>query len=444
MVYYLLNIEKTGVFVKPIYYLFFATLPLFSDSLEELVSYATKKSTIIQLSQSEVALAKLKRKESSANRFGELNAMGSFTHYNIERTLAPLTPSVIGAGTPITTSKDIFSPGLSYSVALFTGFAQTREVEIDEIASSMADVKMKLTKEQLIYNIRTLYLSILSQQEIRKAQKAYQSALEKLTKQIAYEVKLGKKALIDLLKSKADLSAAKTKVQMSDSVIETLLATLSSIVGKEVTTLEPLEVVVEKGDYHISELFNIALSTGRMQMESLGVKKAEKMIAKSKSSRYPQINLSSYIGKNYGKDIKTDDIDDETLWQVGLNGKFNLIDFGKRSANIERAKIAKIKATLHKEQTLLDIKKELIDAVGKIRSSYSTYYGNQHAWDLSQKSEKIEQVRYKHAASTLNDLLLAKSKTLLVAAKVIESKYAYQKSIYYLDYILERGVEDEN
>jgi outer membrane protein TolC len=430
--------------VKPIYYLLFVTLPLFSDSLDDLVDFATKKSTTIQLSHAEMALAKLKRKESSASRFGELNAMGSFTHYNIERTLAPLTPSTIGSGTPITTSKDIFSPGLSYTLPLFTGFAQTREVEIDEIASIMANVKMHLTKEQLIYNIRALYLSILTQQEIRNAQQAYKSALTKLTKQIDYEVKLGKKAPIDLLKSEADLSAAETKVEMLDSAIKTMLATLSSIVGKEVTEVTPLKVVVQKDDYNITELYRVALETDRMQIESLGIKKAEKMIAKSKSSRYPQINLSSYIGKNYAKDIKTDDMDDETLWQVGLNGTLNLIDFGKRSASIEKAKVAKIKATLHKEQTLLNIKKELIEAVGNIKSSYSTYHGNQRALALSKKSEKIEQVRYRHAASTLNDLLLAKSKTLLVAAKVIESKYAYQKSIYYLDYILERGIKDED
>jgi hypothetical protein len=52
-------------------------------------------------------------------------------------------------------------------------------------------------------------------------------------------------------------------------------------------------------------------------------------------------------------------------------------------------------------------------------------------------------VRYKSDVATLNDFLLARGKTQLSLAKLIESKYNYQKSIYYMDYILERGSKDE-
>ena len=59
---------------------------------------------------------------------------------------------------------------------------------------------------------------------------------------------------------------------------------------------------------------------------------------------------------------------------------------------------------------------------------------------LSKKSEIIEKVRYENDAATLNDLLLAKGKRQLADARLIESKYNYKKSIYYLDYLLERGM----
>jgi len=60
---------------------------------------------------------------------------------------------------------------------------------------------------------------------------------------------------------------------------------------------------------------------------------------------------------------------------------------------------------------------------------------------LAKKSEKIEKVRYNNGVSTINDLLYAKSQTHLASAKLIESKYNYQKGKFYMDYLLERGVK---
>ena len=145
-------------------------------------------------------MAQTKREESRVQQYGSLDLIGDYTHYNTPRTLMPLTPALISSGNPVATTQDLFSTGITYNVPLFTGFAQTRQIEIDDIAKQMSTAKASLTKEQLIYNIRSLYLSVLAQEEIVMAQRSYTHALKKLTKQIAYEVKIGKKAKIDLFK----------------------------------------------------------------------------------------------------------------------------------------------------------------------------------------------------------------------------------------------------
>jgi len=60
---------------------------------------------------------------------------------------------------------------------------------------------------------------------------------------------------------------------------------------------------------------------------------------------------------------------------------------------------------------------------------------------LSRKTQRIEKERYESGVSTINDFLLSIAQKELARAKTIQSKYNYQKSIYYLDYILERGVK---
>ena len=414
---------------------------LWSETLSGLIAYANKHSTTLQQTQAQLNLAQLSRDASSASQFGELNVVGDYNHYNIERTLAPLVPSSIASGSPITTSKDIFSAGLKYTVPLFTGFAQTRQVEIDQIATQMYHAKLKLSQEQLVYNIRSLYLGVLTQKEILRAQNKYTHALAKLSKQISYEVKLGKKAEIDKLKAQADLQMAKTQESMLLSNIETTKATLAALVGRSIGKLNPLSIKVTKPRYSVNRLYAKASRLAKIEVEEMALKKADKQISKSKSASLPQVNLAAYAGKNYGQDLATDNWDNETLWQVGVNVSYNLVDFGKRDIATQKAKIAKMQAGFKKEQTLLDLKKLLTQAVEQVKQSYATYLGNQSQLRLSKKASKIEQVRYDNDASTLNDLLLAKGKVWLTQAKVIEAKYAYQKNKYTIEYLMEQGVK---
>jgi len=427
--------------MRQLFLLLFLLVSMYADTLNGLIGYANKHSTIVKQNQAQLTLSELKRKESRVQQFGEFNLVGDYTHYNIERTLAPLVPSSISSGAPITTSKDIYTAGVRYAVPLFTGFAQTRQVEIDNISKQMSQASLKLTKEQLAFNIRSLYLSVLAQQEIHKAQHIYRKALQKLSKQIAYEVKVGKKAKIDLLKARSDVQSAQTQEDILASNIEATKASLSALVGKHVGRLRPIKIKVKKPHYSINKLYAKAMYLSKVEVENMALKKADKMIDKSRASSLPQVNLSGYAGKNYGKDISTNSWDNEDIWQVGVNVSYNLVDFGKRNIATQQAKIAKMKAGFKKEQTLLDLKKLLTQGVEKVKQSYTQYLGNNTQYRLSKKAQDIEQVRYNNDASTLNDLLLAKGKTWLAQAKVIESKYNYQKSKFYIDYLMERGAK---
>ena len=425
--------------MKYIFSFILVTTVLLGSNLDELIEYSVKNSTIIKQSEIEQELSKLKKQESKVTQYGEVNIVGDITHYNEPRTLAPLTPAVMASGLPITTTKDIFSLGLSYSVPLFTGYAQTIQIEMDEISKSVSAVKLKLTKEQLIYNIRSLYISILTQKEILKAQQEYSNALFDLKKQIQNEVKFGKKADIDLLKSKADLQSSKTKETILKSNIEILKASLSSLVGKSIKKVDGIDIQIKEPNFEIVNLYKNIVNLSKVKIDDMSIQKAEKVISKSKSSKLPQINLNSYIGRNYGNDIGVNGWDDETIVQVGLSIRYSLFDFGKRDIGVQKAEISKIEAKLKKEQTLLDLKRDILEATQKVKQSYANYSGNKIELELTKKSEKIENVRYKNGVSTLNDLLLAKSKTEFALSKMIQSKYDYQKNIYYLDYVLEKG-----
>ena len=428
--------------MKRLAYLFVLSIGLLSaETMQSLITYGLRHSPMIQVSKAQSALSQLSRQASKAAQYGELNLVGDYTHYNIERTLAPLPPSAMASGTPVTTSKDIFSLGLSYAIPLFTGGAQTRQIEIDQIASTMSEGSIKLSKAQLIYNIRTLYLSILSLKEILYAQRVHTQALQSLEKQIAKEVAVGRKASIEQYKSQADIAASSTQEEILSANIQITKATLGALIGKSVGRISPLKFSVKKPRYSTKRLLKKVSSLTRLKLEHLQTQKAQKMIQKAEAASMPQITLNAYAGKNFGEDIHSDDWDSEEIWQIGIKGQYNLVDFGKRAINEEKARVAMLQTQIHLQQVTLDIKKQLLQAIQKIKQSFSEYRGNRAQYRLSKKSVEIEKVRYTNGASTLNDLLLAQSKVQFAKAKVIQSRYDYKKNRYYLDYILEKGIK---
>ena len=420
---------------------------VFGTTLDGLIKYAMKNSTVVKQSKAQIELAKASREENSAAQYGAIDLVGSYTRFNLPRTLIPLTPATIAVDPKsVATTKNLFGTGVMYTVPLFTGFAQTRQIEMDSISTRLSQSKLLLTKEQLAFNVSSLYLSILALQEMNAAQYKQVKALEKLKSNIANEVKFGKKAQIDLLKAESDLYGNISYLEVIKGNIAITKASLASLVGKShIGSIKPIKVTVKKPNYSINRLLSKASTLSKMTIAELNIKKSTKGIEKSKSSTLPQVSLNSYYGYNYGENDSSNfypgEFNSENSWQVGVDAKWRLTDFGKSNATTQKAKIARMQAIFEKEQTLLDLRKSLVEALESMKKEYANYKANLKQFALSKKSEKIEKVRYESGVSTINDLLFATSQRHLASAKLIESKYNYQKGKFYMDYLLERGVK---
>ncbi len=417
---------------------------LHAHTLQGLITTGLNNAHTLKLSNNQVKLADIEYKESLAKRYGSLDLSTDLTHYNVARTLAPLTPSVIGSQTPVTTTKDLLSAGVLYTLPLFTGFAQTQDIAINKLSKNIALMRARLNKEQLIYNIKTLYLAILAQQEGLQAQRRYTHALQKLVQSIDYEVKLGKKATLDLLKIQSDLESSRSKETLFETTLAITKASLASLVGiRELRTISPIAIKLKKPHYNLQTLLQDSANLAKIKLEDTAIIKANHAIKKSKASTLPQVNLVGYAGKNYGEDEALGDMDSETLWQVGVNVKWNIVDFGRSKLAQEKAKIAKMNALDQKEQTLLELKKLLIEGLETIKLHHQTYRQYLAQRTLLTKAQEIEQIRYHQGVATINDLLLVKAEGHLVQARLIQSKYDYQKSIYFIQYIMESGAKYE-
>jgi len=421
-------------------------LPLWGTSLNDVSDYALRHSTIIQHSKANIEYNRLKHKQVSASKFGEIDLVGNYTHYNHPRTLAPMTPADMATDPQgVATTKDMFTTGITYSVPLFTGFAMTQDIEMANLSLAMAKSKLSLSKEQLVYNVRSLYMSVLSLYELASAQNSHIKALKSLERSVKESVKLGKRASVDLLKVQRDLYDAISILEDIKANTKKTIATLEALSGMEhISKLDRVSIHITKPHYSISKLLSQAMKSNKVKISKYNLKKASKMIQKSQAQYYPTVSLDSYYGYSYGENDPTNprsgEWADEKNYQVAINAKWKLYDFGKRDASVQQAHISQLQAQLDNKQTLLDLKKSIIQAREDIKKAYAKYVASLKQYKLAKKSLKIENAKYKSGASSIDELLYTKAQTMLSRAKLIQSKYDYQKAKYFMDYVLENGL----
>jgi len=410
---------------------------IFSTTLQELIDIGIKNSAILEKTNLQIELIQAKKEESRAKKFGEFDLIGSYNHYNLPRTLAPIVPSALSPNSSVETTKDLFSTGVQYSVPIFTGGAIKEQVEIDKLSQVALEKRENLTKEEYIYNIRSLYLSGLSLQDLIISQNRYIDTLEKLKEIVKFSVDAGKKAKIDYIKVDTTLKSASGKLDSLKSNLKMIKNTLIAITHIDnIDNLEPIVVNVEEQNLQTPNNDNDFNSLDRFQLQDLEIEKSKRVENRAKALIKPQISLKGYFGYNYDID---DSLNKERLWQIGVNLKWNIFDFDRSDFKIQQAKIAKLQTVVQKKKLTEDFKKLLANAINKIEIALAEYKTNLAQLNLLQETQKIEEARYEAGVATLNDLLLAKAKTQIAKSKLIESQYKYQNGLYYMDYLLERG-----
>jgi len=424
-------------------------------TLDETIDKALLHNNSLKKVTLEVEQSKENRTSKRAQNFGRVDFVASYDHYNNARTLAPLTPMQIvgGSGTgayEMATTKDMMSTGITYNVILFNGFAQQNSYKISDIMYKNSIIKSKLSKEELIYNVRSLYLSILSLEEQLDAQKANTVSQKNLYEKIEASYKLGSKSKLDTLKSKNSYEVSLSNEQKIAANINILKATLTMLIGgEEFDNAQQIDIALNESAEN--ETQNIE-SLKRYEMYALKTKIAEKKYKTADAAYYPIIDFSAYYGYNFGPNdttntfpttgetfIEKGDFNNENIWQVGLHLKWNIFDFGSKSAISQKEKLSLMSSQLDQEDMKLELQKNLTVAKDKLALAKAEYNSALSQHELLSEIVKVESLKYESDAVTLSDLLDSKAKEKLAYAKMISSKYEFQKAKYYIDYLLERG-----
>ena len=406
--------------------LILSTFTLHAITLNEAIEIGLKNSPDFLMQQNRILLSKEATDIKKASNYGKVSMRGSYTKYNIPRTLTPIVPPITSN---ITTSQEIGSLGIAYDVTLFSGFSSINDIEIASLSEDVLKMVLILSREQLIYNIRSLYLKILSLKSQKNSALSYQSALKKLEEIVDLGMRIGKKPKVDLLKVKADLEGANVGVKELESNIQILHTSLASLIGIE--SISQVEDITTSSEVNLES--QDIKSLNRYKINLIEEQKSDKKLENAKSSYYPNLSLNGYYGNNYG-DGESDDI-----WQVGVGLNWILFDFGSREAGVQKAKIEKLQTSLESKKIELTLTKDIKESKQRVDIAAIKFQSAKVELDFVKESMKIEEMRYAQGVGTMYDLLFAKSRMQNTLSKEINGKYTLQSAIYYYKYITENG-----
>ena len=432
----------------------FTLLSLHAMSLQESIDYALEHNNGLMQADLSVERSKKQRDAKQAQNFGRVDISASYDHYNLSRTLSPLTPmslaSSADASYKIPTTQDLFSAGISYNVVLFNGFAQQSSYKISDLMYQNSTIRNKLGREELIYNVRNLYISILALKEQYHAQTLYTESERRVLSKIEKERALGSKSKLDYLRAKNAYEASKAQESTIKSNIEILKASLTALFGdKEFDKCESIPIdMLQTREEESTDIKDLE----RYKASEITVQTNARKIEQAKSAYYPVIDFGAYYGQSFGPNDTTNvlpstgetlisegDWNNQDIWQLGLHLKWNIFDFGATTAQYEESKVSYLESKLQSDSVEIELKKDISTARSKIKLAQAQYANMKSQYELLDETEKIEQVRYENNALTLTDLLETQAKKSLARAQMINAKYDYQKAIYYLDYLFEKG-----
>ncbi|MBW2369227.1 MAG: TolC family protein [Deltaproteobacteria bacterium] len=412
-------------------------------TIEEAVALALKNNPDLQRQQMNRALSEGDLSWKKSQNFGKIAVVASYGHYNLPRTLAPLTPaSIFKDPTAVPSTQDLCATGIMYEVPLFTGFAQQLSVKIAALEKEMVGAAIKLSREQLIYNVKTLYVKILSLQVQKEAQSEYHKALQGLYDDISFEVKLGKKARVEQLKAAADLENARVKTKQISGNIRIMKVSLAALLNIDtITTLENFSVEIPAPDEtgHNKEIQELE----RYRSAALDVEKKARLVEKTNAVYYPQVTFNGFYGRNFGpndsSNLNEGDWNNQEVWQASVNLKWTVFDFGSRKTARQMAAVREQQSRRGRLKTELELKVSLSEAITKIEMAIDEFQSAEIELALTRETEIIEQTRFDKGAADMNDLLYAKARNQLALSRSITARYTYRNACFYLDYLLENG-----
>jgi len=202
----------------------------------------------------------------------------------------------------------ILKYGLQMTFPLYTGGRIRQEINLAESGVEASLARIKLTRQELIFNVTSAYFAYLQLQSVLEANGALLRSVTESRRIVAQKLAVGRTSQLDLLKLDARVSAAQTRSTVVRNAVGRSLATLTALLALPPGT--PINIVGELKMAETSMSYEEARNTALAERQDLIALRAEIEAQNHRveiaGSRFrPQLNSSVFVGGYTGDSGET-------------------------------------------------------------------------------------------------------------------------------------------
>lgn len=401
--------------------------------LPSIIRYALKNNPNLKMSGKDIEIEEYEISAAKANRMPKIDLGGGVTRFRYD---TPLTPAVImppiGAGTEFPVyRRTIWDAGVSFRLPLFKGGRLYRAVNVTEIKKAIAEDFYMVNRQELIYNLTSVYCKIVQLEKLLLANEQTVRQLESHKKNVELFLQTGAVARIDLLKTDVELSHAMERKLVVKNNLAGTYELLRALMGMDNMDTE-ISIIPENkmNEFYptLEESMNRAFSQ-RPDYKAIAKKKliAEERIKIAEGKRLPDVFAAGEYVARAGHQTSF-----KENWNYGVRFSVPLFDGGliRSEINKEKAGLEKVK---EEERALrLLVNREVKDAHLQIANARERIEVTGKAIESAKENARVEALKYNTGTGTSTDVIDAQTALLRAEIDYYQAIFDREAAFAYL------------
>ena len=385
-------------------------------TLQKLLDFALANNPEVSAVAYDGRAAQARTESAFGARLPRLSIEGGYVNYNLDQRLTAATFN----GERGVFGDNITAADLVRRLPLFTGGKLVSEMRAAELLEASAGHRLARSREDLIYNISSLYFSSLAQQRLIDSVAQSTEAMAAHLKQVNELIAARKAASVDALRSEVKLSEYRQRLLREKNTLAIQRQALLNLIGANgasgdfalVGSLVPPETEQKTVDT-LAEQALQARPDALAARAELDAQRAR--VDAARAGHWPTVNLIGAVGTrsmhNPSDQPKGFD-SSETVSRIGITVEIPLFDGRRTSAKVDEEN-AKLRAQRDRFEKLgLQIRLDVANADANLGSAIERLNSTEKAVQLARKVLEIEREKYTLGRGILLDVLDAQNALL--------------------------------
>lgn len=344
--------------------------------------------------------ARAEKKIAEAELMPRLNAVAGYTHYMDNQRLVPVS----GPGQSGKFSDDILSGDLVLTMPLFTAGRLQNQVKARDFFLLASEHQLVRTRQELVFNISSVFYAILAQQKVIESLEFSQKALTEQRRRVELLIDAQKAAQVDLLRTEVRLADVEQQLISERNTLEIQHSVLAELLGAEGHRIEITGQLQDERRYIDFQdgLSNAYAQRPDLQSVESELKAQGRLVDSAKAEHWPQVDLRAGYGNRWA--AESTGLSDDT-GSIGVALTLPIFEGGRIDATIRREK-SRLNAARQRTRALqLRIQQEVQSAASTVESNLARIQATEKSIEQAEESLRIESQKYELGKGTIVDVL---------------------------------------